>query len=51
MTSGRTSYESSRLLPVWYRYSPEHRYRPAASPIIKVVGKDGKVTRKGEYHV
>ncbi|ORY88327.1 hypothetical protein BCR35DRAFT_301864 [Leucosporidium creatinivorum] len=32
------------------RYSPEHRYRPAASPVIRTVGKDGKVVIKGQYH-
>jgi len=33
-----------------YRYSPEHKYRPATSPIVTQVGKDGKVTYKGKYH-
>ncbi|GAA5825245.1 hypothetical protein JCM5353_005923 [Sporobolomyces roseus] len=32
------------------RYSPEHKYRPATSPIVTQVGKDGKVTYKGKYH-
>ncbi|GAA6025119.1 hypothetical protein JCM11491_004393 [Sporobolomyces phaffii] len=32
------------------RYSPEHKYRPATSPIVTQIGKDGKVTYKGKYH-
>lgn len=32
------------------RYSKEHRYRPAVSPVLKTVGKDGKVVLKGQYH-
>lgn len=32
------------------RYSPQHKYRPAAAPVITSVGKDGKVYRKGEYY-
>ncbi|GAA5832085.1 hypothetical protein JCM11251_002813 [Rhodosporidiobolus azoricus] len=32
------------------RYSPEFRYRPAASPIITEVAKDGKIKLKGQYH-
>ncbi|GAA5995542.1 hypothetical protein JCM5350_004029 [Sporobolomyces pararoseus] len=32
------------------RYSPEHKYRPATSPIVTQVGKNGKVTYKGKYH-
>ncbi|GAA5886472.1 hypothetical protein JCM6882_001647 [Rhodosporidiobolus microsporus] len=32
------------------RYSPEFRYRPAASPVITEVAKDGKVNLKGQYH-
>jgi len=32
------------------RYSDKHRYRPAASPIVKVKGKDGKIKLKGQYH-
>jgi len=40
------------LITCWrtYRYSPEHKYRPATSPIVTQVGKDGKVTYKGKYH-
>lgn len=33
-----------------FRYSPEHRYRPAASPVLKKVGRDGKVVHHGQYH-
>ncbi|GAA6056921.1 hypothetical protein NBRC10513_006547 [Rhodotorula toruloides] len=32
------------------RYSPQHKYRPAAAPVITSVGMDGKVYRKGEYY-
>ncbi|BGP19388.1 hypothetical protein JCM10213_000625 [Rhodosporidiobolus nylandii] len=32
------------------RYDQKHRYRPAASPIITSVGKDGKVAEKGRYY-
>ncbi|KAI5476066.1 hypothetical protein MNV49_000438 [Pseudohyphozyma bogoriensis] len=32
------------------RYSPEHRYRPAASPVIKTT-KNGKVKHHGDYHL
>ncbi|KAM0786886.1 hypothetical protein ACM66B_002311 [Microbotryomycetes sp. NB124-2] len=32
------------------RYSKEHRYRPATSPVIRKVGKDGKEYLHGQYH-
>ncbi|GAA5858051.1 hypothetical protein JCM8547_006679 [Rhodosporidiobolus lusitaniae] len=31
------------------RYSPQHRFRPAASPIVTEVAKDGKVKLRGQY--
>ncbi|SCZ96854.1 BZ3500_MvSof-1268-A1-R1_Chr4-1g06787 [Microbotryum saponariae] len=33
------------------RYSPEHRFRPAASPVIKIKDRKGNVKKvKGLYH-
>ncbi|GAA6064731.1 hypothetical protein JCM10212_000402 [Sporobolomyces blumeae] len=32
------------------RYSPEHKYRPATSPIVTQVKKNGQVVYKGKYH-
>ncbi|GAA5907272.1 hypothetical protein JCM5296_000321 [Sporobolomyces johnsonii] len=32
------------------RYSPEHRYRPATSPVVTQIGKDGKPKYIGKYH-
>ena len=52
---GREVYPSQQprrviMLTVALRYSPEHRYRPAASPIVKVTDKAGKIKVKGQYH-
>jgi len=32
------------------RYSREHKYRPAASPIITETLKDGRIRIRGDYH-
>jgi len=32
------------------RYDKKHRFRPAASPVIKQVDRHGNVKVKGEYH-
>ncbi|GAA5902268.1 hypothetical protein JCM8208_007245 [Rhodotorula glutinis] len=32
------------------RYSPQHKYRPAASPVVQVVAPDGSRREKGRYY-
>ncbi|KPV72567.1 uncharacterized protein RHOBADRAFT_55669 [Rhodotorula graminis WP1] len=32
------------------RYSPQHKYRPASSPVVQVVAPDGSRREKGRYY-